>query len=361
MKPTYSPSKVPTTSVPSSVPSRSPTTARPSVGPTTSKPTSSPTKKPTKGPSTSPTTSTPTRSPSRGPSRPPTNFPTGEPSIAPTFSEPTASPTSEPTTSPTVNLTILTGAVTIQQDSPWWLWVLIALLAYLLCVLLLLCCFYRERRRRLQKEKEEEERRRRLKEAEFKDLEKGAEPIPVPVYTVVPTPPVAVVEDPKPVVEQNELIQVPLDPPSPVEKDHIGSVGLLWGGNTEDVSLDLTSEQRSSRNLLRRRSERFTREQLVDVLSQRSFTMPTEQVVEGEGTGIYEDGQEEDSEDVSKVNSTAISDPAMSYHEAPSAVNSVNVDNMSIKELKSFIVENGGELEGCVEKDQLLARAKELA
>ena len=243
---------------------------------------------------------------------------------------------------------------------------------YFLFALCLLCCYRRDQRKRRQREEEEEARRRRAKEEQFKDIERDAAESSSKMNKPAPTLPKVV---PSPEVKK---VIVPLDSPRTTaikmglvhvkveeEKEHAGAVGLLWGGSNDD-SLQEMSQERIS---LKRRSERFTREQLVDVLNQRSFTMPLEKVHEG----VSENQDDEDYLEYDEAQQQllllqqqyaaenfALADSGIEVVDPePSAVYSVNIDGMSIKELKSFIVENGGDLTGCVQKEQLLTRARE--
>jgi hypothetical protein len=288
-----------------------------------------------------------------------------------------------PTRSPTANLTLpILAATPVEGPFPWWIWVVIGVGSFLLCCCCCIGAAVAARRRRRRKEKEERERRAREKEL---DLEGGPSVSPPKITEVAPVP-VVIEREPsieRPRTESNHLVEIPLNPPTPKhrrkpsfeELESRGAVGILWGG-AEDDKQELTSE----RAMLKRRSEKLTREQLLDVLSQRSFSMPLEEVHEGDATGDYDYADEEEEDDVTTITvprmksnasnkssvsnkSTALADSAIDFHAAdqPSAVQPISVDGMSIKELKSFIVDNGGNFEGCLEKDQLVARAKEFA
>ena len=258
---------------------------------------------------------------------------------------------------------------------PWWIWIVIALVALLFCC----CCGFgvllADRRRR-RREKEEMEKRSVLYKE--RDLESGMDRCPPPVPKA--DSPIPIVQTTDVSVNNDYLVEIPVEN-SP---ERPGTVGLLWGGNNEDSMQELTSE----RIALKRKSEKLTREQLTDKLNHRSFTMPLEEVHEGGGD------EDDDDDNMSRTsnrsnrsnrsvrsfkstsslhkspssrnsrNANQLADSAVDYHfqydEQPSAVHPPAVEGMSIKELKSFIVDNGGDLEGCIGKDQLLARAKEL-
>jgi len=157
-RPSYSPSRSPTTSSPS----RNPTTSRPSKSPSSSPTTSSPSASPqTSQPSQSPSTTAPSAGPSFNPTVSPTFFPTISPSTSPTTSQPSMSPTYSPTTaqpsvSPTVNVTI--NQVAAIAPAPWvfplWLIIFIPCIVVFCCLLLLLLLCLRKRRREKKKQEE---------------------------------------------------------------------------------------------------------------------------------------------------------------------------------------------------------------
>ena len=327
---TSTPTNTPTTSIPTNSPTSSPSSSpsvHPTANPTTSIPTFSPSFSPTNMPTNSPTTRSPTKNPTNFPSNAPSQAPTTSPSHAPSSSPTVSSPTNSPTQTPSINVTFLTVAE--HSQSFLWLWILLGVLGS--CCFCFIC-FFGWRKKRERKEKEAQQKKKGL---EFNDIEHNAARSVRPMF-----PPKTSVPNELPAPRMPPPIPVRRNPTSQAEEIN-NSDGSLNQEEVVNVEIPLSPIEKASdesyfREDGRRHSKRYSQEEIEAAFQAQSSTQPMEVLVEN-NEHSYEEHNHDQNASVTR-----------------------DVNRMSIRELKSFILEQGGDLTGCEEKEQLQSRALEL-